>query len=138
MKRHLYLVALALFLVTLVYDALVWGALPLLPGVGPAIEDSAHRQAPLASTYIAFGRAADGAVPLLQSFGERRLVDALRDGFPRISEDSTVAMDLIFGTTWNSHHRWLKTMYWAPPLFLLLGLALWLLRPRRVRALARR
>lgn len=138
MKRHLHWVALALFLVTLVYDALVWGALPLLPEVGAAIADSAHRQAPLASTYIALGRPVDGAVPLLQSFGEVRLVNALSDGFPRIREDAAVAMDLIFGTTWNSHHRWLKTMYWAPPLFLLLGLVLWVLRPRRVRALARR
>lgn len=138
MNRHLYLVALVLFLVTLFYDALVWGALPLLPEVGPAIADSAHRQAPLASTYIALGRPIDGAMPLLQSFGEARVVNALSNGFPRIREDATVAIDLIFSTTWNSHHRWLKTMYWAPPLFLLLGLILWLLRPRRVRALARR
>ncbi|MEP7044358.1 MAG: hypothetical protein ABI843_14940 [Dokdonella sp.] len=135
MKRRLYLFALLLFIVCLLYDLVVWGALPALPEVGAAIADSAHREAPLAATYIALGSRIDAAVPALQAFGAARLTDAFGEGFTRISEDSTVAMDLIFNTTWNSQHRWLKTMYWAAPVLLLLTILLWTRRPKPIRAM---
>lgn len=137
MKRRLHLVASILFVVTLAYDAVVWGALPALPDVGESIADSARREAPIAATYVALGSGVDAAVPLLQAFGARRLEQAFGEGFERIRSDSTVAMDLIFNTTWNGEHRWLKTMYWAPPFFLLLALVLWTRRPRQVRVLRR-
>lgn len=138
MKSRLYLIALALFIVSLLYNFVVWGAMPRLPGVGPAIVDSARREAPLATTYIAIGDRIDGAFSSAQSFGAQRLDDALGDGFARIAEDPGVAMDLIFNTTWNGAHRWLKTAYWAAPFFLLLTIVLWVLRPRQVRTLVRR
>jgi hypothetical protein len=138
MKRHLHLIALGLFVLSLLYDIVVWGALPRLPGVGAAIVDSAHREAPLATTYIELGRGLDGALAPLQAFGERRLTDALGEGFARIGEDPTVAMDLIFNTTWNLQHRWIKTMYWAAPLLLLVTVLLWLRKPRQVRSFGRR
>ncbi len=138
MKRRLYLIALALFIASLLYDLVVWGALPLLPEVGTSITDSARREAPLASAYIFLGSQIDALVPSLQAFGQQRLVDALGDGFERIRGDSTVAMDLIFNTTWNVHHRWLKTMYWAPLLFFILTLLFWVRRPKQVRTLGRR
>jgi hypothetical protein len=47
-------------------------------------------------------------------------------------------MDLIFNTTWNSEHRWMKIMYWAPPLLLLLTLLLYSRRPKQVHAIGRR
>lgn len=137
MKSRLHLIALVLFLVTLAYDAVVWGALPALPDVGASIAESAQREAPLAATYVALGRSLDAAVPLLQSFGARRLEEALGEGFERIRTDSTVAMDLIFNTTWNAAHRWLKTMYWAAPALLLLTLLTWVRRPRQVRVMRR-
>lgn len=138
MKRRLHVVALVLFLACLCYDVIVWGALPLLPDVGPAITMSARREAPLALTYIAIGRNIDAAVPAMQAFGARRLTDALGDGFARIRDDTTVAMDLIFNTTWNSAHRRLKVMYWATPFFLLLSVILWWRRPRPLSTLSRR
>ena len=138
MKRRLYLPALLLFVATLLYDIVVWGALPALPEVGASITASAAREAPLASTYIFLGRRVDQSVPALQAFGARRLTDAFGDGFERIRADSTVAMDLIFNTTWNRQHRWLKTTYWAAPVFLLLALVFWSLRPRQVRVFGRR
>jgi hypothetical protein len=135
MRRNLHLIALVLFLVSLGYNLLVWGAVPLLPEVGDAIAGSARREAPLAATYIALGSPIDAVVPGLQAFGERRLTAALGEGFERIDADSTVAMDLIFSTTWNVQHRWLKTMFWLAPLLLLVTFVLWLRRPRKVRAL---
>ncbi|GAA0722896.1 hypothetical protein [Dokdonella soli] len=138
MKRRLHLIALVLFVLSLLYDIVVWGALPALPEVGASIADSARREAPLATTYIALGSGLDGAVPLLQSFGEKRLSDAFGESFARIRGDSTVAMDLIFNTTWNLQHRWLKTMYWAAPFFLVLAVILWTRRPKQVRVFGRR
>lgn len=135
MRRNLHLIALVLFLLSLGYNLLVWGAVPLLPGVGDAIAGSARREAPLVATYIALGSPIDAAVPALQAFGERRLTAALGEGFERIGADSTVAMDLIFSSTWNVQHRWLKTMFWLTPLLLLVTFVLWLKRPRKVHAL---
>ncbi|MEO5624685.1 MAG: hypothetical protein ABIQ70_01595 [Dokdonella sp.] len=138
MKRRLYVIALALFFASLVYDFVVWGSLPLLPEVGTSIVDSAGREAPVATTYIVIGSHIDAAVPALQAFGQRHLTAAIGEGFERIRGDSTVAMDLIFNTTWNAQHRWLKTMYWAPLFFLLLTLVFWARRPKQVRTLGRR
>ncbi|MEO7433022.1 MAG: hypothetical protein ABIR62_13565 [Dokdonella sp.] len=138
MKRRLHLIALILFVFCFLYDLVVWGSLPLLPAVGEAIVVSANREAPLAATYIGLGRLIDGAVPVLQSFGEGVMTDAIGAGFERIRGDSTVAIDLIFNTTWNAQHRWLKTMYWATPFLLLLTAGLWTRRPRQVRAFGRR
>jgi len=138
MKRRLYLIALVLFIVCSLYDLVVWGALPAVPDVGAGIVESAWHEAPLASTYIAIGSRIDGALPSLQAFGVSRLTAAFSDGFARIGEDPDVAMDLIFNTTWNAEHRWLKTMYWAPPLLLLVTLLLWSRRPKQVHAIGRR
>jgi hypothetical protein len=132
MKRNLHVIALVLFVFFLLYDIVVWGAAPLVPDVGDDIVGSANREAPLAATYILLGRALDGSMPALQAFGESRLTAALSEGFPRIRADSTVAMDLIFNTTWNVQHRWLKTVYWFPPLLLVATLLLWWRRPRQV------
>lgn len=138
MKRRLYIIALALFVVSLLYDLVVWGSLPLLPEVGSSIVDSAGREAPIATTYIALGKHLDAAMPALQAFGQERLTAAIGEGFERIHADSTVAMDLIFNTTWNAQHRWLKTMYWAPAFFLFLTIIFWARRTKQVRTLGRR
>ena len=138
MKRRLHLFALAFAGITLLYDFVVWGALPLLPEVGASIAESAAREAPIASTYVAIGSRIDAAIPALQAFGQQRLVDALGEGFERIRNDSTVAMDLIFNTSWNASHSWLKTVYWAPLVFLLLAAVLWSRRPKQIRTLGRR
>ncbi|HEY6940415.1 hypothetical protein [Dokdonella sp.] len=137
MKRHLHVIVLVLFVSFLLYDMVVWGALPRVPDVGPAIVDSANREAPLAATYVLLGAPLDGALPALQAFGEARVTEAFGEGFPRIREDSTVAMDLIFNTTWNVGHRWLKTAYWFPPLLLVATVIVWLRRPRKVATLGR-
>lgn len=137
MKNRLHVIALILFVVCFLYDIVVWGGVQGLPDVGPAIADSAQREAPLAATYIALGSAVDSALPSLGAFGSARLVDAFADGFERIRADPTVAMDLIFSSTWNASHSWIKLMYWATPILLLLSLILWVRRPKQVRMLRR-
>ncbi|MGN6521017.1 MAG: hypothetical protein ACTHK2_16525 [Dokdonella sp.] len=138
MKRHLHVIVLALFVLFLFYDIVVWGSLPLIPEVGSDIVDSANREAPIAATYVLLGSPLDAAVPALQAFGQDRVTAALSEGFPRIRDDATVAMDLIFNTTWNVEHRWLKTVYWFPPLLLVATVIVWIRRPRKVSTLGRR
>jgi hypothetical protein len=138
MKNRLHLIALVLFVLCFLYDLVVWGSVSALPDVGPSIADSARREAPLAATYITLGETLDSAVPSLQAFGAGRLSGALSEGFERIRADPTVAMDLIFDTTWNASHRWIKTMYWGAPVLLLLTIILWVRRPKTVHMIRRR
>jgi hypothetical protein len=137
MKSYLHVLAIVLFVASLLYNVIVWGGVRALPEVGTALADSAHREAPLAATYIAIGGIVDSAMPSLGAFGSARLTDALGDGFEQIRADPAVAMDVTFGTTWNAMHRWLKTMYWSTPVFLLMALVLWVRRPKQVRVLRR-
>lgn len=138
MKRILPFIALAALVLSLLYDIVLWGAVPRLPDVGADIVASAHREAPLASAYIALGNPLDAALPSLQAFGQTRLVAAWSDGFERIRNDSTVAMDLLFSSNWNATHRWIKTMFWLPPVLLLATIVLFARRPKRVVTLGSR
>jgi hypothetical protein len=137
MKNHWHVVALVLFVLCFAYDIVIWGSVRALPDVGAGIAASAQHEAPLAATYIAIGSAVDSAVPALQTFGAMRLTEALSDGFERIRTDPTVAMDLIFSSTWNASHRWIKMMYWAAPVLLVIAVILWVRRPKKIRAFRR-
>lgn len=137
MKSQLHVIAMVLFAICFLYDIVVWGGVPALPKVGPFIADSAHREAPLATTYIAIGSPLDEAMPSLGDYASARLTEGLSDGFEQIKEDPTVAMDLIFGPTWNATHRLIKAMYWGAPIMLLVSAILWVRRPKAIHAFRR-
>jgi len=137
MKSQLHVIAMVLFAICFLYDIVVWGGVPALPKVGGHIADSARREAPIAATYIAIGSPLDTAVPSLGDYAYAVLTEGLSEGFDRIREDPTVAMDLIFSTTWNPTHRWIKAMYWGAPVMLLVTTILWFRRPKAVHALRR-
>jgi hypothetical protein len=137
MKSRLHVFALIIFAISFLYDIVVWGGVNQLPDVGPGIADSARREAPLATTYIAVGSIVDSALPSLGAFGSAQLASAWSDGFERIRSDSGVAMDLVLGPTWNATHRWVKTMYWTAPIFFVLSVILWVRRPKQLRAVRR-
>lgn len=137
MKFRLHVVALVLFALCFFYDIVVWGAVSALPEIGDGIADSARREAPLATTYIAIGDMLDSAIPALRDYGSARLTDAFSEGFERIRADPTVAMDLLFGPSWNATHTGIKTAYWAAPVLLLIALVLWVRRPKKVSLLRR-
>ncbi|MBN8482457.1 MAG: hypothetical protein J0L88_12815 [Xanthomonadales bacterium] len=138
MRRRLHLVAVILFLAVLVFDLVVWGAVPGLPEVGESIARSARSEAPLATTFITLGAILDGAVPALERFGAGLFTDALADAFPRIVENPNLAMDLVFSTRLNATHGWLKLLYWAAPVLLLASLLLWVRKPKKVSLIGRR
>jgi hypothetical protein len=137
MKNRLHVFALIIFAISFLYDIVVWGGVNQLPDVGRGIADSARREAPLATTYIAIGSIVDSALPSLGAFGSAQLDSAWSDGFERIRSDSAVAMDLVLGPTWNATHQWVKTMYWAAPIFFVLSVILWVRRPKQLRAVRR-
>lgn len=137
MKYRPHVIAMILFALCFGYDLILWGSVRSIPDVGPGIAESARREAPLATAYITLGEPIDNAVPFLKDYGSERLTSAFGEGFERIRTDPTVAMDLIFDTTWNAAHRWIKTLYWAAPILLLLALVLWARRPRPVHMIRR-
>ena len=138
MRRRVHLVAVLLFFAVLLFNLIVWGAVPGLPEVGDPIARSARNEAPLATTYIALGAYLDDAVPPFERFGSGLLTDALGEAFPRIVENPNLAMDLVFSTRLNGTHGWLKLMYWAAPVLLVLSLLLWVRKPKKVSLMGRR
>ena len=138
MRRYLHTIVLVIFVVTFLFDAILWGAVPDLPEVGASIAFSAHKEAILASTYMAIGGFIDGAVAGLKDFGASMMTEALQDGFARIVEEPNVAMDLILSSTFNRTHGWVKSLYWAPPILLVLYAILVALRPKQLKLMRTR
>lgn len=132
MKRYLHLLATLLFALCLLFDLVVWGAAPTLADIGPSLQRSANREAPLVAGYMWLGSRLDAALPVLGRTGADVLHTALADSVQRIQEDPPVAMDLIFSTTNNRTHSWVKLLVHAAPLLLVLSLFLWWRRPRQV------
>lgn len=132
MRKHLHLIALVLFVLVLLFDLVVWGAVPLLPDVGVHIERSADKEALLASTYIAIGSRLDAALPAIGSFGSTLMTSAIEPAFARIVEDPNVAMDVILTSSFNRTHSWLKTLYWATPVLFVLSVLLWARKPKKI------
>lgn len=138
MRRHLHTIALVLLGLALLLDLALWGAVPDLPGVGPQIAHSAQSETMLASTYMFLGGFLDAAVGGLHAYGTQMMTDALSPGFARIMEDPNVAMDLILNADFNRSHGWVKTLYWAPPVLLVIFGILFAFRPKQVKLIRTR
>jgi hypothetical protein len=137
MKKRMHWWFLLLFVWALAYDLIVWGAAARLPEIGDKLKLSAHRNAWLATMYMAGGDALVAAVPVLEGWGADRAQRALSEGFPRIKDDPNVGMDLIFSQTWNSSHATLKFAYWAAPVLGLITLILFSRRPKKIHMMGR-
>jgi len=137
MRSRVHVLSLVLFAASLLYNTVVWGGTHYLAEIGAAIIESAQRESPLAATYIAIGGVIDRAMPSLGEFGASRLTDALSPGFELVRADPATGMAIVFDSSWNASHTWLKTMYWSTPVFLVLALVSWARRPKQVRTLRR-
>jgi hypothetical protein len=138
MKKYMHWWFTLLFLIAFAYDAILWGAAARIPDIGEKLQKSAHREALLASVYMSVGMPLVAAVPFLETWGAGTFQDAISEGFPRIHDDPSVAMDLIFTQTWNAKHRTLKIVYWAAPILALIALILWVRRPKKISLMGRR
>ena len=133
MRRRLHLVAVILFVIVFLLDLAIWGAVPGLPDVGEGIARSARSETLLATTYILLGGMLDAAVPALGEFGAGFFTRAVGEAFPSIVEAPNLAMDLIFSSRFYGTHGWLKTLYWAAPVLLVLSIVLWARKPKTIR-----
>lgn len=138
MRGYLHIIALVLLGLTLLFDLVLWGAVPDLPEVGPLIARSAHSEAILASTYMALGGYLDAAIQAFHELGMQLMGDALSPGYARIIEDPNVAMDLVLNSNFSRGHGWVKILYWAPPILLVLYAVLFALRPKQVKLIRTR
>ncbi|HMM66288.1 MAG TPA: hypothetical protein PKC03_05045 [Dokdonella sp.] len=138
MRKHLHTIALVLFLLVFAIDLALWGAVPGLPDVGPHIERSANSEAMLASLYMSLGVPLDGFLSFLGDFGTRVMTRGLEGSFAQILEAPNLAMDLVLNGSYNSTHGWIKTLYWASPVLLVLFLILWALKPKTVSLIRKR
>ena len=138
MRRYLHTIALGLFVLTFLLDTILWGAVPDLPEVGASIAFSANKEAVLATIYMAIGSHLDTAVAVFRDFGTDMMTEALHEGFARIIEEPNVAMDLILSSSFNRTHGWVKALYWAPPILLVLYAVLFALRPKQVKLIRTR
>lgn len=138
MRRRLHLVAISLFVIALLFDLVVWGAVPTLPDVGSAIAASARKEAFLGSLYITLGGYLDGVLPALESTGAAVMTSAIGEAFTRIAESPNIAMDVILTESFNRTHGWVKTMYWATPILFALSALLWARKPKKVSLIGRR
>jgi hypothetical protein len=138
MKKYAHWWVLLLFVMAFLYDAIVWGGAARLPDIGDKLQRAALRQAVLGSVYMTCGAPLLNAVPSLDEWGQQHFKDAVLEGFPRIHDDPSVAFDLIFNNNWNTHHRTLRVMYWAPPVLAVVWIIFWVRRPKKVSLMGRR
>jgi hypothetical protein len=132
MKARMHWWMAILFLFVLGWDFATWGAAARIPDIGAKLQRSAQREAVLATIYMSAGSIMDAALPPLESWGSQYVETALSEGFPRIKEDPTVAIDLIFSQTWNAKHAIFKILYWAAPVLAVLTLIFWARRPKKI------
>jgi hypothetical protein len=131
LKRNRHWIVLILFLLSFMYNAVVWGGLLRIPQMGPAALDSAQREAPLVLLYMRSGEWLAG-YGLFVSTGERMADRAFGLAEERIRVSPRAAMDILTGDAMTMSHRWLKVNHWLAPILLLLTILLLWRRPRSV------
>ncbi|MGB0135213.1 hypothetical protein [Dokdonella sp.] len=138
MRKHLHKIALFLLLLALLLDLAIWGAVPDLPEIGGHMVRSAHAEAMLASTYIALGGPLDALVGSLHGFGTHLMTTATAPLVEQIVEQPNLAMDLTLAGAGNGSLEWIRTLYWAPPILLVVFLILWATKPKVVNLIRKR
>ncbi len=134
MKFRLDYIALPVFLLTLAYNGWHWGSSAQLKDIGPIIAESAAGEAPLVQTYTFLGRTAIDLLGLQASaltaaeatFGPAR---------EKLLETPELAMETLFEGNFSSDQAWLKHTHWLCPLFLVLFVIGWLLRPKQIQTI---
>jgi hypothetical protein len=134
MKFRLDYVALPVFLLTLAYNSWHWGSSAQLKDIGPVIAHSAAGEAPLVQTYTYLGKTAIDLLGLQAS----ALVAAESTFGPareKLLETPELAMETLFEGHYSSDQAWLTYTHWICPLFLLLFVIGWLIRPKQIRTI---
>ncbi|HSX59422.1 MAG TPA: hypothetical protein VLF18_04390 [Tahibacter sp.] len=134
MRKYLHWFAIGVFVLTLLWQCLLWGGASTLPEIGPLMRRSAMREAPLVAGLMVSGEML-GKVPALGDLGRGWAAKAFEPAKERIVADPAVAMDYVFGEPLNSSQRLATRGVYALPILLALAIILWFRRPRQVRML---
>lgn len=128
MRLRKYWVLFVLFVLTLAFDAWVYGSLAREPDVGSALASAARANAPLLHTYIVLGH------PLVEHVGEsagQQVADrAFGAAYPSMTATPAAADSLLFSESQGPLRGILTVLFWAAPVLLVLALAAWVLRSR--------
>lgn len=134
MKIRLDFIALPVFLATLAFNCWQWGSAMQLDDIGSIIRDSAAREAPLVQTY---GYLGSKAIELLGSEASAResAEATFAPARERLLAQPELAMDDLFNERFSSNQVWLTRTHWICPLFLVLFLIGWWLRPKPIQTI---
>ncbi|MGH8113484.1 MAG: hypothetical protein ACREPS_00305 [Rhodanobacteraceae bacterium] len=127
MRLRKYWVLFVLFVLTLAFDAWVYGSLARSPSVGSALVSAARANAPLLHAYIVLGSpiavrtGASGNYVASAAFGA---------AYPAMTATPAVADSLLFSESRGPLRGILIVLFWATPILLVLALAAWVLRSR--------
>ncbi|MGH8215332.1 MAG: hypothetical protein ACREPZ_06555 [Rhodanobacteraceae bacterium] len=127
MRLRKYRVLFVLFVLSLAFDAWVYGSLAREPGVGPALASAAHANAPLLNAYIVLG------IPIAVhtgASGQYVASAAFGAAYPAMTARPATADSLLFSKSLGPLRGILIILFWAAPLLLVLALAAWVLRSR--------
>lgn len=119
------------FLLSLLIDALSFGALAQEKGVGTAVASAAAVEAPLAHTYILLGTLPISYVPALRTVGGAMADAAFGDSYAAIEARPEAAMDLLFSESRGPASTLFMLSYRGAPLLFVLMLVAWVFRTRQ-------
>jgi len=131
LKRYLHWFFLGAFLLTLLFDAVVWAGAARMPKIGEQLRISARREAPLTMTYMTVGGVLM-TVPILRDYGVNYALEAFEPLIAPIRDKPLLAMELAHGEWRNRKHRTLQWMHLAGPLLLIAWVLTYSRRSRKV------
>lgn len=135
-RARAHVVLLALLLLTLFANLLLYGGLAQLPE-GKAFLDSARRESPLALMYMTAGDPLIAATGL-SGIGQDLARAAYGETFDAVEASPGAASDLIETGDFGEGHALARAIYWATPFLFVAWLIAYLLRPRAVHLVRRR
>jgi len=131
LKRYLHWFVLGAFLLTLLFDAVVWAGAARLPKIGEQLRISARREAPLTIAYMSVGGLLM-TVPILRDYGVNYALEAFEPLTDPIRDKPLLAMEIAHGEWRNHKHRTLQWLHSGAPILLIAWVLTYSLRSRKV------
>lgn len=118
--------------IALLSELYAFAGLQRHPRILSAVDAQAILEAPLMHTYIVGGRYLLQATPFMRDASAGLADRAWSDAYAAIRANPMLAADLLQARAHGVVHAVLQLCYWGAPALLLIALAGWTFRPRRV------
>lgn len=135
MRLRKHTVLLTLFVLSLGFDAWVYGSLAGESAIGPALRAAARESSPLLHTYITIGRPL--ATRVGATAGQSVADAAYGEAYASMAATPAAADSLLFSASRGAMRGLMVILYWAPPVLLVLGLLAWVFRSRQAHLMGR-